>query len=222
MIRFTNVHKWYPNRSGRTHILKDINFQLNKGERLGVVGGNGAGKSTLIRLASGSERPTSGSVERTFSVSWPLALAAAFQYGLTGLDNMRFICRVYGVDPDDIVDFVHDFTELGRYMREPLYVYSSGMMARLAFALSMAIEFDCYLIDEVTAVGDYRFQQKCHVELFEKRADRAMMLVSHNEHYLASHCTHGALLDGGVLTVCGDVEEALRVHEERTSLYLAK
>jgi len=218
VIRFTNVDKWYPSRAGRTHILKDVNFQLNKGERLGVVGGNGAGKSTLIRLASGSERPTSGRVEQTFSVSWPLALAAAFQYGLTGLDNMRFICRVYGVDAHEIVDFVYDFTELDRYMREPLNVYSSGMMARLAFALSMAIEFDCYLIDEVTAVGDHRFQQKCHLELFEKRADRAMMIVSHSEYYLASHCTHGALLEGGILTVCTDVEEALRLHEERTSL----
>lgn len=218
MIEFKNVDKWYPSRTGRTHVLKDVNFRLRSGERLGVVGGNGAGKSTLIRLASGSERPTNGSVSQTFTVSWPLALTAAFQYGLTGLDNMRFICRVYGIQPEDIIDFIYDFTELDRYMREPLNVYSSGMMARLAFALSMAIEFDCYLIDEVTAVGDYRFQQKCHLELFEKRADRAMMIVSHNEHYLATHCTHGSLLEKGVLTVCESVEEALRVHEERTSL----
>ena len=218
MIKFQDINKYYPSRSGTVHVLKNINFSIEMGERLGIVGGNGAGKSTMIRLVSGSEQPSGGSIFRDMTVSWPLAFAGAFQTALTGYDNMRFICRVYGVNADKVVDFVRDFTELGSYLREPLRVYSSGMRARLAFALSMAVEFDCYLIDEVVAVGDLRFQQKCHIELFEKRKDRAMIIVSHSAAYLSSHCTKGALLEDGVLTVCDDVSDALRLHEERTSL----
>jgi len=90
-------------------------------------------------------------------VSWPLAFGGAFQMNLTGLDNLKFVCRVYGVDYKPLVPFVEEFTELGIYFREPVLHYSNGMMTRLAFALSMAIEFDCFLIDEAMVVGDVRF-----------------------------------------------------------------
>jgi capsular polysaccharide transport system ATP-binding protein len=161
------------------------------------LGRNGAGKSTLIRVISGAEEPTSGTVERTMSVSWPLAFAGGFHGRLTGVDNLRFICRIYGVDFHDRMAFVEDFTELGSYLYEPVHSYSSGMRARLAFAISMTIDFDCYLIDEVMAVGDESFRERCQHELFEKRRDKAMVIVSHSRRYLESNCERFLLFRDG-------------------------
>ncbi len=148
----------------------------------------------VVRLLSGAERPSSGKITRKMSVTWPIALGEAFHNGLTGLDNLRLICRIYGVDYRDKIDFVEEFSELGIYMREPLRNYSSGMRARLAFAISMIIEFDCYLIDEVVAVGDSRFHEKCQAELFEKRKDRGMVVVSHDPGFIRLHCQDTAVL----------------------------
>ena len=159
-------------------------------------------------MISGAELPSSGSIHRGISVSWPLAYGGAFQGYLTGLDNLRFVCRIYGVDHEDVVAFVEDFTELGAYLREPVMHYSSGMRARLAFALSMAIEFDCFLIDEVIAVGDSRFHEKCNIELFEKRRDRAMILVSHDPAMIRAHCDSAAVLEAGELRLFDTVDEA--------------
>lgn len=208
MIYVRDVYKSYPTRNGPKLVLRDVNFEVTPGEKLGILGRNGAGKSTIIRLLSGVENPSRGHVERMMSVSWPLAFGGAFQSALTGLDNLRFICRVYGVDPQDKVAFVEDFSELGRYLREPVASYSSGMLARLAFAISMTVEFDCFLIDEIIAVGDQRFHDKCHVELFERRADRAMIFVSHDINYIQAHCRRAAVLSGAHLTMFEDVATA--------------
>lgn len=213
MIRLTDVHKSYPVRGGHVEVLKGINLEVRRGERLGIIGGNGAGKSTLIRLISGIEGHTSGLIERDMQISWPLAFTGAFQGALTGLDNVRFISRVYGIDYREVIDFVEDFSQLGRFLREPVKVYSSGMRARLAFAVSMMVEFDCYLIDEVVAVGDARFQARCQEELFEKRADRAIIIVSHEPHYLRMHCERACVLEKGVLHHFDDVEAALAHHQ---------
>lgn len=188
MIHIQNVCKKYPSRHGISTIFEDVNLTVNPGEHVGILGRNGAGKSTLVRLISGAERPTSGQITRTMSVSWPLAFGGAFQSTLTGIDNLRFICRVYGVDYKDKISAVDDFSELGKYLWEPVRVYSSGMRARLAFGISMAIDFDCFLIDEVIAVGDARFQQKCHEELFLKRAANAMVIVSHDADFVKAYC----------------------------------
>jgi capsular polysaccharide transport system ATP-binding protein len=142
------------------------------------------------------------------SVSWPLAFGGAFQSSLTGLDNYRFICRIYGADYRDKLDFLYDFTELDRYLKEPVKTYSSGMRARLAFAISMVIEFDCFLIDEVVAVGDSRFHEKCLHELFEKRADRALIIVSHDQGYIRSYCERAAVLSKGRMTQFDSVDDA--------------
>jgi capsular polysaccharide transport system ATP-binding protein len=208
MIRLKGINKTYGTRGGPVTVLRDVNLSIDFGERVGILGRNGAGKSTLIRLISGAEFPTSGSIERDMSVSWPLAFGGAFQGSLTGYDNLRFICRIYGVDPADKMAFVEEFSELGIYLREPVKTYSSGMRARLAFAISMVIEFDCFLIDEIIAVGDVRFHEKCHHELFEKRGDRAMIIVSHNADYIREHCTRAAVLDGGELFHPANLDEA--------------
>lgn len=214
MIEIVNVSKHYPTRQGEVAVLQDINMTISPGEKVGILGCNGAGKSTLIRLIGGVEQPTRGHIKRGISVSWPLAFGGGFQGRLTGLDNLKFICRVYGAPVEDKIAFVEDFAELGRYFREPLETYSSGMNARLAFAISMVIDFDCFLIDEVVAVGDSRFQQKCHDELFVKRQDRAMIFVSHNDHYIKEHCQRAAVLQDGKLHQFNDVDSALQFYHQ--------
>ena len=214
MISVRQLHKSYPTRFGQKTVLDGVSFDLRKGERLGVLGRNGAGKSTLIRLVSGAERPSSGLVERTMSVSWPLAFGGAFQPQLTGIDNIRFITRVYGQDFERNLAFVEDFAELGPYLREPVRTYSSGMRARLAFAISMIIEFDCFLIDEIGAVGDARFHDRCNHELFSKRADRAMMIISHDAGYVREHCNRWAILHDGRLMPFAQFDDAYASYKE--------
>jgi len=208
MIQLTDVSKDYETKTGMRRILNNINLTIEPGQRVGILGRNGAGKSTLIRLISGAEPPTTGTIERNMSVSWPLAFTGDFQGTLTGADNVRFICRIYGVDPAEKLDFVEEFSELGIYLREPVKTYSSGMRARLAFAVSMVIEFDCFLIDEIIAVGDTRFHQKCNYELFERRSDRAMIIVSHSASYIKEHCTRAAVLVNGELYNPGNLDKA--------------
>ncbi|HDL5853562.1 TPA: ABC transporter ATP-binding protein, partial [Mannheimia haemolytica] len=199
MISIRNVSKRYRTNSGWRTVLKDINFELKKGEKVGILGRNGAGKSTLIRLMSGVEPPTTGTIERQMSISWPLAFSGAFQGSLTGMDNLRFVSRIYDADFDYVKSFTEEFSELGEYLYEPVKSYSSGMKARLAFALSLSIEFDCYLIDEVIAVGDARFAAKCKHELFEKRKDRSLILVSHSPASIKEYCDSAMVLEEGIM-----------------------
>lgn len=212
MIRLVDISKSYPTHAGPVRVLDAINLEIERGERVGILGRNGSGKSTMIRLISGAEYPTSGTVERDMSVSWPLAFGGAFQGALTGADNLRFICRIYGASPEEKIGFVEDFAELGVYFYEPVKTYSAGMRARLAFALSMCIDFDCFLIDEIVAVGDARFTAKCQIELFEKRGDRAMIIVSHDPTYIREHCTRAAVLSGGHLHHPGTLDEAFEFY----------
>ncbi len=212
MLRAVNVTKSYPIRGGSRKVLDGISFGLRKGELLGIIGRNGAGKSTLVRLLSGAEEPTTGRIHRGMSVSWPLAFTGAFQPNLTGLDNLKFVCRIHGVDYRSRLGFVEEFTELGRYLREPVHQYSHGMLTRLGFALSMAIEFDCFLIDEAMVVGDARFHHRCHVELFQKRKDRAVILVSHDPNVIKLYCTRSAVLHEGKLHQFDDIEQSYRFY----------
>jgi len=208
MIRVRDLRKVYKTRFGEKLVLDGISFDLAKGERFGILGRNGAGKSTMVRLISGAELPTSGTIERDMSISWPLAFSGAFQHQLTGIDNVRFISRIYEQDFERNIAFVEEFAELGPYLREPVITYSSGMRARLAFAISMIIEFDCFLIDEISAVGDARFHDRCNHELFEKRADRAMIIVSHDAAYIRDHCNRWGVLHDGRLELYDDFEVA--------------
>lgn len=217
MITLQNISKTYATRQGPRTVLEGIDLKIAKGEKLGILGRNGAGKSTLIRLISGAELPTRGHIHRGISISWPLAFGGAFQGSLSGLDNLRFICRVYGAPIEPAIDFVKDFSELGSYLHEPVKKYSSGMRARLAFAISMAVEFDCFLIDEIVAVGDSRFHEKCHIELFEKRKDRAMIIVSHSADYIREHCEHAAVLVAGKLHSFEKVEDAFTFYQSHSA-----
>jgi capsular polysaccharide transport system ATP-binding protein len=213
VIELRNVSKVYQTRSGPRTVLDAVNLTVRPNQKLGILGCNGAGKSTLIRIISGAEHPSSGYVRRTMSVSWPLAFTGGFQGSLSGADNLRFICRVYGADFSEVVHFVESFSELGRYFKEPFKTYSAGMRARLAFAISMAVNFDCFLIDEIIAVGDARFTQKCHEELFVKRQNQAIILVSHQPSTVRSICDTVVLLSKGKLLFFDSIDDAFAMHE---------
>lgn len=212
MIRVVEVSKRYRTKKGCKQVFEDISFTIQKGEKIGIFGKNGAGKSTLVRLLSGVEQPTSGIIDRQMSISWPLAFSGAFQASLTGLDNLRFVCRVYGIDIDRAHQFALEFSELGEYLYEPIKNYSSGMKARLAFAISLSVEFDCYLIDEVIAVGDKRFSDKCKYELFEKRKDRSLILISHSLAAIKEYCDKATVLYNGKLHHFPSIDEAYKFH----------
>ena len=216
MLTLNGIRKTYQTRVGRHTVLDGIDLTIGPGEKIGILGRNGAGKSTLIRILSGAERPDSGHIHRGMSISWPLAFGGAFQGSLTGLDNLKFICRVYGADYRDKIDYVQDFAELGKYFREPVKTYSSGMRSRLAFAISMAVEFDCFLIDEIISVGDARFHDKCQTELFEKRRDRSFVIVSHEAHNIREHCRRLGVLHAGQIELFDDIDLAYRHYQQVT------
>lgn len=190
---------------GPHRVLDGISFRVAAGERLAILGRNGAGKSTLIKILSGLRRPTSGHVHRGLSMSWPLALGGGFEGEMTGYDNLRFIARIYGAPLDRTFDFVMDFSELGRSIYEPVRFYSDGMRLRLAFALSLAIDFECLLIDEVLTVGDQRFQEKCMRELFETRRHCGMILAIHAMDVVQHYCDRVLVLKDGRGRVFDDV-----------------
>jgi capsular polysaccharide transport system ATP-binding protein len=214
MIACQNLHKSYPLGHGRKRVLDGLNFEMQRGERFALLGRNGSGKSTLIKLIGGVELPDSGKIIRSMALSWPLGFVGGFQGSLTGADNARFIARIYGREYRDIRDYVEDFSELGRQMKMPVRTYSSGMRARLAFALSLAIEFECYLIDEVIMVGDHNFQKKCVAELFENRNDRALIFASHSSQLVRQFCQRVLVLDAGKGTVYDDMEEGLGLYDD--------
>jgi capsular polysaccharide transport system ATP-binding protein len=204
-----DLSKSYEHGSMVKQVLKRVNLTIERGDRIALLGRNGAGKTTLIKLIGGVEIPTAGHVERLLPVSWPLGFSGGFQGSLTGYDNARFIARIYQRKYSDIRDFVEDFSELGQQLRMPVKTYSSGMRARLAFALSLAIEFECYLIDEVIMVGDQNFARKCHYELLERRRDRTIVLASHSTEMVRDFCNRAVVIDKGQAIEYEDVDLAV-------------
>lgn len=209
MITLDHVHKSYRTPEAQRLVLDDVSVSFRSGVNMGILGVNGAGKSTLIRLLSGTELPDQGTITRSCRVSFPLGFGGAIHPNVSGRDNVIFIARVYGVDTKVVVDFVEDFAELGSYYDMPTRTYSSGMMARLAFALSLAIDFDVYLVDEITAVGDARFQARCR-EAFQRRIRYAnIIMVSHSFETIRSYCDSGAILNDGRLEFYSSVDAAI-------------
>lgn len=212
-IILENITKIYRTRSGPHRVLENVSLTIQPGDKIGVLGPNGAGKSTLVRIISGAEAPTRGKITRGMSISWPMGFVGGFQSSLTGYDNFKFICRIYGENPQSLFPFVADFSELDHFLREPVRTYSSGMRARLAFAISMAIDFDCLIIDEVIAVGDKHFQEKSRRALLEERRDRTMVIITHEMHFIHENCNLVYVVRGGALHRFDDIEEGIRFHE---------
>lgn len=204
--------KTYHTPTGPKQVLTDISFSLGRGQKMAVLGRNGAGKSTLVKIVGGVERPSRGTIRRGMSMSWPLAFGGGFEVAMTGLDNIRFIARLYDRPIRETIERVDDFAELGSNLLLPVRLYSSGMRARLAFALTLAIDFDCYLIDEIISVGDQRFHRKCHDALFVDRKDAAMILVSHDIGVIREYCSSGLVLKGGHGRVFDDLELAISIY----------
>ena len=213
MIELRNITKAYQTPFGPNVVLDNINVTLPTGESIGILGHNGAGKSTLLRVIGGAEMPDLGEVLTDGQVSWPIGFGGGFSGALTGEDNCRFVARIYGQEIDRVIDETRAFADIGSYFYMPIRTYSSGMRARLAFGLSMAIDFSVYLIDEITAVGDANFKRKCR-EAFDDRAERSsLIMVSHSPDTIRQYCSRCAVLYKGRLSLFDSVDEAYAQYE---------
>ena len=215
VLELRQVTKAYRTSNGSHVVLADVSFSLPPRTSLGVLGRNGAGKSTLMRLIGGVEAPTAGTIRRNGNVSWPIGFAGGFNPSLTGAQNCRFVARVYGQDPAWVTEQTRQFAEIGKFFEEPVRTYSSGMRARVAFGLSMAIDFDLYLVDEVTAVGDKLFRKKCRATFAARRERSGIIMVSHDPATLEDYCTWCALVDRGRVVLYDSVAEAAEAYEEQ-------
>nr|WP_321460982.1 ABC transporter ATP-binding protein [uncultured Cohaesibacter sp.] len=214
MIKFQNVEKKYKLPGGGYKvILEHLNMTFPK-RNIGLIGANGAGKSTLLKMISGAELPDRGRIKREVEVSFPLGFSGSFNGSLTGLENTRFVARIYGKDTEQVIDYVQDFAELGSHFYAPVKTYSSGMRARLSFGVSLAIDFQCYLVDEITAVGDQRFKRKSR-RAFQDILERAnIIMVSHSDGTLKDYCDMGIIVRDGKLTVFDDLDDAIKDHTD--------
>jgi capsular polysaccharide transport system ATP-binding protein len=217
VIRLDKVTKSYMTLNGRFIVFRDLTFEVPENVNVGLIGRNGAGKSTLMRLLSAVDLPDSGKVITRGRVSWPVGLTGGMQKNLTGRDNVKFVCRIQGVRKkrmQEIVRYVQEFAEIGRYFDQPVSTYSSGMQARLAFGTSMAFDFDYYLIDEVMAVGDAVFKRKSR-QVFKSRLERSkVILVSHNMKLIRRMCEAVVLLDHGQATVYDNVNKGIAAYRK--------
>ncbi len=214
MIEFRNVWKTYTLKGRKKQIVSGLTMSLPTKDNIAIVGRNGAGKSTLLKLIAGTIRPDKGEIIRHGRTSWPMGFAGGFHGELTGRQNARFVARVYGLDTETLESYVEEFAELNDFLDMPVRTYSSGMKARLAFGVSLAAEFDCYLVDEITGVGDKRFRRKCH-EAFEMKASSSqIIMVSHSESTLRSYCRSALLLEVGEVTYFASLHHALQAYNQ--------
>lgn len=215
MFELRNITKSYLTPKGRRHVFRDLSLKIPADKNIGLIGRNGAGKSTLVRLLGGADVPDSGTIATNKSISWPVGLSGGFQGSMTGRENIKFVSRVYGAVGDAMrkkVAYVEDFAEIGSWIDEPVKTYSSGMRSRLAFGLSMAFDFDYYLIDEVMSVGDAHFKRKC-ADVFEERLQNAkVVLVSHNMSEIQKLCDVVLLVRDGGVQIYDDVAEGIKAY----------
>lgn len=217
MLELIHVSKGYPSRMGRRMVIRDLNLKITQGRNVGLIGANGAGKSTLMRLIGGAELPDKGRIVSSGRISWPIGLAGGFQGSLTGRDNTRFVCRIHaatGHSMKEKVAFVEDFAELGDAFDLPVKSYSSGMRSRLSFGLAMAFDFDLYLIDEITAVGDAAFRKKSRAVLEQRLARANVIYTSHNMDEIARLCNQVVLLrPGATPQIFDDVKAGIAAYQ---------
>lgn len=216
MIHLENVSKYYATPSGRHYVLDNVTLTIPDEAHVGVLGPNGAGKSTLMRLFAGVDAPNKGSISRTGSISWPMGLAKSMHGSLTGKENARFACHIQGLTRDEIVvavDGIKKFADIGKYFNMPVRTYSSGMRARMNFAIAMAFDFDCYIIDELTAVGDKIFRKKSAAAFKGKRQSASFIKVSHNINELIEECNMGLVLHNSKAVLYPSIKEAIDVYE---------
>ncbi len=212
MIRLEQATKFARAKGINKPIIERVSLDFQRGKSIGLLGRNGAGKSTLLRLIAGTIRLDSGRIVRHGKISWPLGFAGSFQGTMTGEQNVRFVARIYGVDTRELIQYVEEFAELGPFFKAPVGTYSSGMKARLAFGLSMGVNFDYYLVDEITAVGDANFKKKCRIVFESRLQDSDVIMVSHSTTTIRDYCDCGVVLENGKLTYYDDIEDAISAH----------
>ncbi|WP_447893723.1 ABC transporter ATP-binding protein [Vreelandella sp. GE22] len=215
MIEIKNLYKRYHNHHGSDWVLRDINVTIPTGVSVGLIGANGAGKSTLLRLIAGMDKPERGEVIRHSRVSWPVGLSGGMQGSMTGRQNVKFVARVQGstgTEVQRIIDFVEDFAEIGSAFDEPIRTYSTGMRSRISFGLSFAFDFDVYISDEATAVGDRAFKDKAKKLFQSKVGEASLIMVSHSEGILTDLCKAGLYLKGGSAYWYDDIKEAIAAY----------
>ncbi len=213
MIRLQNVSKRYKTAAGIRTILDDVSITFPKGHSVGILGMNGAGKSTLIRIIGDAEPADSGRIIRDCKVSWPLGFTGGFQSNMTARENARFVARIYGESTDYVEQFTEEFAELGKYFDVPLRSYSAGMRGRFAFSVSLACNFEYYLVDEALETGDARYREKFRRAFEERREQASMILVSHNEQTIRRNCDMAAILYDGKIEMYDDLKEAMRFYK---------
>jgi capsular polysaccharide transport system ATP-binding protein len=215
VIELDRLCKTFVMRGKRKVIADNISVLFPQGVSVAILGRNGAGKSSLLKMIAGTMNPDAGTIRSNGTISWPVGYAGSFHPELTGLQNIRFVARIYGVDTDELVDFVQRFAELGAHFNLPVSTYSSGMRSRLAFGASMGIHFDTYLVDEITAVGDAAFRRKSD-EMFTERLTRcSAIMVTHGLDQARKLCQHAAVLEAGQLTYFTDVAEGIEFHQDQ-------
>lgn len=216
MIELRNVTKSYKTPKGRVFVFRDLNLTIPDDKSVALIGRNGAGKSTLMRLLSGQDTPDRGEIITPDSISWPVGLSGGFQGSLTAKENVKFVARVYGVKGErlkEIVNYVRDFAEIGDFFDRPVNTYSSGMRSRVAFGLSLAFDFDYYLIDEAMSVGDAHFRKKAQQAFKERIGKAKVILVTHGMGQVRQMCDYVLLLDKGQVTAYDDVEEGIAAYQ---------
>ncbi|MCA0849946.1 ABC transporter ATP-binding protein [Salipiger thiooxidans] len=214
MIVLENLTKSFPVRGGRKYITRNLNMTFPTGKAVALMGRNGAGKSTLLQIIAGNMGADSGRVRSNGEISFPVGFAGSFHRDLTGAQNTRFIARIYGVDTDELLDFVAGFAGLGNHLYMPVRSYSSGMRSRLAFGISMGIQFDTYLVDEVTSVGDRSFRSRS-AQVFKDRMKRSgAIVVTHSMGEVRNLCDAGAVIENGQVHYFDDIEDAIALHVE--------
>ncbi|HAX7882033.1 ABC transporter ATP-binding protein [Escherichia coli] len=216
MIKIENLTKSYRTPAGRHYVFKNLNIEIPSGKSVAFIGRNGAGKSTLLRMIGGIDRPDSGKIITNKTISWPVGLAGGFQGSLTGRENVKFVARLYAKQEElkEKIEFVEEFAELGKYFDMPIKTYSSGMRSRLGFGLSMAFKFDYYIVDEVTAVGDARFKEKCAQLFKERHKESSFLMVSHSLNSLKEFCDVAIVFkDDNAVGFYEDVHEGIKSYQ---------
>lgn len=216
MFDVKNITKSYYTPRGRRYVFRDVSFSIPPNRNIGLIGKNGSGKSTLMRLLGGADTPDRGKILTNRSVSWPVGLTGGFQGSMSGRDNVKFVCRVYGAvghRMSEIIEYVRDFADLGKWFEEPVRSYSSGMRSRLAFGLSMAFDFDYYLIDEVMSVGDSHFKKKSNLVFSKKMKTANIILVSHSMDDIRRLCNLVLLVENGDIKIFNDVETGIAAYQ---------
>ncbi len=218
MIIIRNLSKKYRTKNRESLVFENVNLTIRFGQSIALIGKNGAGKSTFLKLLAGIDYPDSGEIVTNKLISWPIGSKEAFHPLLTPRQNIKFICMVLigniKKKINEKMDFIEDFADIGTGFDRPFNTLSAGMKNRVSFGLSMAFEFDFYLIDELSSAGDQLFREKSRDYLKKKLKDSCFIMVDHNLKNLENNCNKALLITNNTIQEYNDVKEAIEIHRK--------